>query len=92
MVFLRNARAADGKTAVTETDDYKIERAWDVLSLFTDPTNTMTFDDYLRVEFIMEQWYLNGKLASTGHAYGNYYDYDINGLSGSYSYGSNLMS
>jgi len=76
-------RPLDGKTGVTETDDYKLDRAWDVLSILTAPDTSITFDDYLRVESTMELWYTNGKLAATGHAYGNFYDYEIDGLSGS---------
>ena len=67
-MFLRNVRPLDGKTSITDIEDYKIDRQWDVLSLFTLPTNSFTFDDYLRVESVMELWYTNGKLEATGYA------------------------
>ena len=90
--FLRQARRADGKTGVTEVDDYKLERHWDVLSILSQPSQTMSFDDYLRVETIMELWYDNGKMDATGHAYGNVYEFDENDPDKTYTYGDKLAT
>jgi len=63
-----------------------------VLSLFTPPTTTITFDDYLRVESIMELWYTNGKLEATGYASENTYEWDITQPNKVYSYGDKLKT
>lgn len=90
--FLRAARQADGKSGVTEVDDYKLERHWNVLSKLSPNANTMTFDDYLRVETIMEVWYANGKMNATGHAYGNIYEFDEDDPNKNYTYGDKLAT
>jgi hypothetical protein len=53
-----------------------LDRHWDVLSVISSPDTEITFEDYVAVEEIMELWYSNGKLAATGHAYGDFYDYE----------------
>lgn len=90
--FLRGARLADGKTKVSQVDNYQLERHWNVLSLLSPTAETMSFDDYIRVETIMELWYADGKMTATGHAYGNVYEFDENDPNRSYSFGDKLAT
>lgn len=89
---MREARRADGKTGVTDVDDYKLERHWNVLSLLSPSGNTMSFNDYVTVETIMELWYAYGKMTATGHAYGNTYEFSENADWLSYTYGEKLTT
>lgn len=79
-------RQYDQKSGVTEnwgqffnTSDngnHKIDRYWNALYLLGSPRDSFTFQDWLRSEKIMETWYNAGLFEATGHAYGNYWQFD----------------
>ena len=63
-----------------------------MLSALSPTSDAIAFDDYLRVETIMELWYNGGKMKATGHANGNVYEYDETSLSKSYTFGDKLAT
>ena len=69
--FYKVVRGLDGKTSATDDKVEKLERTWNVASQLSSPPLSMTFQDYLNLEKLMETFYTQGKLEKTGHAKGS---------------------
>ena len=69
-MFLEKVRMADGKDTPSDVQRERVDRMWYVLLSLSGSTDSFGFKDYERLETTMEKWYLNGKVAVTGHARG----------------------
>ena len=72
MNFLGQVRITlDGKTAATDNKQTRCENHWDVLKQFTSTSSgqpeSISFDDYVKGEKMIEAMYSAGKLEATGH-------------------------
>lgn len=67
-MFFAAVRPLDGKTSATDKYEEKIGGAWAAASILSEPANSMTINDYFKMEGIMMEWYAAGKLQATGYA------------------------
>lgn len=84
--FFENVRDYDQKSGIvenwgqffgtSENSEHKLDRNWNAVYLLSNPRVSFTFQDWLRMEKIMEVWYNAGLMDVTGHAYGNYWQFD----------------
>ncbi len=66
--FFENVRPLDLKGELLDTQFERIDKHWIAASILNEPTDNMSFDDYIQLEKTMEAWYSAGKLDVTGHA------------------------
>ena len=67
--FLKAVRTLDKINMPFSAPDYELENIDThgfAASLMSEPTDNMSFEDYLTLEQIMEAWYSAGKLQATG--------------------------
>lgn len=56
--FYKVVRGLDGKNSVTDDKVEKLERTWNVASQLSSPALSMTFQDYINLEKLMETFYV----------------------------------
>ena len=66
---MRQVRLLDKQQMPFFEPDYELENVdthWFAASRLSEPNTSMSFNDYIRLEKIMEAWYVAGKLQVTG--------------------------
>ena len=79
-------RPYDGKTLPVDIEVERLTRAWYAYRALTTDETQITLADYFRLEDIMEKWYVDGKMAKTGHAAGETPGADLSHHCDSYNF------